>query len=74
MLMKGTRFRGRADANYKQFLTKFREMVDLSRVSGLLEEKRKEYELSAGKPIPTPHEVGREISLLTSHSSSAGVS
>lgn len=41
------RFRGRADANYKQFLTKFREMMDLS--TGLLEEKRKEYELSAGK-------------------------
>lgn len=41
------KFKGR-DSNYKTFISKFLEMVDKARTSGLIESKRKVFDLAAG--------------------------
>lgn len=42
------KFQGR-DANYRAFIEKFREMVDKARTSGLVDSKRKVFDLAAGE-------------------------
>ena len=43
------KFQGREDSNYKLFINKFREMVDKAHSSGLLESKRKVFDMATGK-------------------------
>lgn len=42
------KFQGR-DSNYKTFIARFREMIDKSRTSDLMEAKRKPFDLAAGR-------------------------
>lgn len=54
-------FQGR-DTNYRTFIGKFREMVDKARSSGLLESKRKVFDLAAGEScVVRPMDAGTDV-------------